>query len=530
MKDDNTALLEIRLDNDVQRHRDNPFIFDHRSLRDYQEGILKGVELIQKKMSAADKPFSGVLPHELAVKFENVDLDRPFAQLSDALAEIEELYLNDAIYFHHPRYVAHLNCPIVIPAILAEVILSSINSSLDTWDQSAGGTFIEQKLIDWTAGRIGLGPQADGIFTSGGTQSNLMAMLLARDSHCAKTRGCDATKLQGLPEDFHKLRIFASQASHFSVQKAAAILGLGYNSVVPISYDHCFRMDVRALEREINRCLAQGLTPMAVVATAGTTDFGSIDPLTDIAEICRAHGLWMHADAAYGCGLLVSQRHRHLLSGIQHADSVTVDYHKSFLQPVSCSAFLVKDGKNLSFVTCHTEYLNPVSQLKEGTPNLVNKSIQTTRRFDGLKLWLTLRTMGADKIGVAFDQVIDLAKQVYRLFLSDETIEVLHQPELSTLVFRYHPSAHQPEHEVDELNVYIRKALFRSGAAVVASTKVEGRRYLKFTLLNPASTIEDIREIVALIKQHGRQYQHQQAHRPRSSRGQSLLMAEVDDE
>ncbi|MGH8469622.1 MAG: pyridoxal phosphate-dependent decarboxylase family protein [Gammaproteobacteria bacterium] len=505
MKDDNTAFLEIRPDTDAQRHRDNPFIFDHRSLRDYREGILRVVELIQRKMSVVDKPFSGVLPHELAVKFENVDLDRPFAQLSDALAEIEELYLKDAIYFHHPRYVAHLNCPIVVPAILAEVILSSINSSLDTWDQSAGGTLIEQKLIDWTAEKIGLGPQADGVFTSGGTQSNLMAMLLARDSFCSKQLN-GAAKIQGLPEGFRKLRIFASQASHFSVQKSAAILGLGYESVISVACDRHFRMDVRALEREIGNCLARGLTPMAVVATAGTTDFGSIDPMTEIAELCRAHGLWMHADAAYGCGLLVSPRHRHLLCGIEQADSVTVDYHKSFLQPVSCGAFFVKDKKNLSCVTHHAEYLNPTSQLKDGTPNLVNKNIQTTKRFDALKLWLTLRTMGADNIGKAFDRVVDLAKQTYRLFLLDEAIEVIHEPQLSTIVFRYRPLHSHSDEEIDAANAYIRKALFRSGEAVVASTKVEERRYLKFTLLNPTTTSRDIREIASLIKRHGHQY------------------------
>ncbi|MDI1279313.1 SidA/IucD/PvdA family monooxygenase [Methylobacter sp.] len=136
----------------------NPdFIFSDKSLHHYEESLLKGIELIQKSMSAADKPFSGILPHELAAQFHAIDLNRSCNDLNDALAEIEELYLNHAIYFHHPHYVAHLNCPVAIPAILAELLLTSINSSVDTWDQSAGGTLIEQKLIDWTAERIGLG-------------------------------------------------------------------------------------------------------------------------------------------------------------------------------------------------------------------------------------------------------------------------------------------------------------------------------------------------------------------------------------
>lgn len=484
----------------------NPdFIFSDKSLHHYEQSLLKGIELIQKSMSAADKPFSGILPHELAAQFHSIDLNRSCNDLNDALAEIEELYLNHAIYFHHPHYVAHLNCPVAVPAILAELLLTSINSSVDTWDQSAGGTLIEQKLIDWTAERIGLGSEADGIFTSGGTQSNLMAMLLARDSFCAK-KWRHNNKAQGLPTDFRKLRIFSSQMSHFSVQKAAAILGLGYDSVISVPCDRYFKMDARTLEQAIEQCLADGLIPMAVVATAGTTDFGSIDPLTEIAELCRIHQLWMHVDAAYGCGLLVSSKFRHLLAGIESADSVTVDYHKSFLQPVSCSAFLVRDKHYLAVVTHHAEYLNPLSQANEGTPNLVNKSIQTTKRFDALKLWLTLRTMGADQLGATFDRNIHLAKQTYLLLLSEQSIEVIHQPQLSTLVFRYRPSRQHSEHDIDRVNAYIRKALFRSGEAVIASTKVQGKQYLKFTLLNPLTTIQDMQAVLKLITHHGQNY------------------------
>jgi L-2,4-diaminobutyrate decarboxylase len=507
--------LEDQPDRTTDTFLDKSFLFNHQSLNRYKETILKGIDLVQKKMSAVSKPFSGVLPDELATKFENVDLDQSFDRLSKALEEVEELYLNHAIYFHHPKYVAHLNCPIVVPAILAELILTSINSSLDTWDQSAGGTFIEQKLIDWTAEKIGLGPKADGIFTSGGTQSNLMAMLLARDSYCSGRLG-HSIQAQGLPKGYHKLRIFTSQVGHFSVQKSAAILGLGYEAVVSVPCDANFKMDVYELEKEIRSCFARGLKPMAIVATVGTTDFGSIDPLMEIAEICRDYGLWMHTDAAYGCGLLLSEKHKQLLFGIQYADSVTVDYHKSFFQPVSCGAFFVRNKKNLSFVTHHADYLNPLSQLKEGTPNLVNKSIQTTRRFDALKLWLTLRTMGADNIGRAFDRVVELAKETYLLLLSEETIEVINQPELSTIVFRYRPPQLYSEHRIDEANAYIRKALFRSGEAVVAGSKVDGRQYLKFTLLNPTTTIGDMQDILSLIKHHGQQYLNQPSSRRES--------------
>lgn len=488
-------------------HLLNPdFIFNERNLGHYQASLLQGIALIQKSVAAANKPFSGILPHELAAQFRAVDL-RQTCGLAEALVELEQLYLNHAVYFHHPQYVAHLNCPIAIPAILAELLLVSVNSSVDTWDQSAGGTLIEQKLLDWTTEIIGLGGQADGIFTSGGTQSNLMAMLLARDSCCAKHAGY-STKTHGLPVDFGKLRIFTSQASHFSIQKAAAILGLGYDAVVPVACDRYFKMDVAALAHELDRALANGLIPMAVVATAGTTDFGSIDPLPELAQLCQVYGLWLHVDAAYGCGLLVSPKFRHWLAGIECADSVTVDYHKAFLQPVSCSAFLVKDKRHLAVVTHHADYLNPLSQANDGVPNLVNKSIQTTKRFDALKLWLTLRVMGAAQLGAAFDACIHLAKQAYLLLLSEPSIETLHHPQLSTLVFRYRPARQADGAELDKANSAIRKALFRSGEAVIAGTKVHGQQYLKFTLLNPLTTIQDLQAVLKLILFYGRQYGH----------------------
>ncbi|MCL1125417.1 pyridoxal phosphate-dependent decarboxylase family protein [Shewanella surugensis] len=491
----------------VINHEDNrQYIFNSDNLAEYEQGILQGLAVIKKQLTHLDAPFTGILPHELIPKFEHINLDSPFENIPDALKELENVYLKDAVYFNHPKYIAHLNCPVVYPAILAELIISSINSSLDTWDQSAGGTLIEQTLLDWTAKRIGFGANGDGIFTSGGTQSNLMAMLLARDAFCMVREPGYEIKERGLPCDANKFRIFTSESSHFSVQKSAAILGLGYDAVISVPVDHKFKMDTVVLDRRIIDTLKQGLIPIAVVATTGTTDFGSIDPINQIADLCEKYGLWMHADAAYGCGLLVTENYGHLLNGIERADSVTVDFHKSFFQPVSCGAFFVKDKSNLSVVTHHAEYLNPLSQQLEGTPNLVNKSIQTTRRFDSLKLWLTMRIMGPNKIGAIFEQVMDLAQQAYVLYQADKNIEVIHKPEISTLVFRFVPENDVSAEQIDKANEHIRKAIFRSGEAVVASTQVKGRRYLKFTLLNPSTEFSDLEDVLNLIKEHGRHF------------------------
>ncbi|WP_228925906.1 aspartate aminotransferase family protein [Streptomyces sp. DH7] len=469
-------------------------LLNNTTAEHYRNTVSAGVERVAATLAATERPFSGIGVDELSPLVDAIDLDRPLGDAAAALDELGEVYLRDAVYFHHPRYLGHLNCPVVIPAVLGEAVLSAINSSLDTWDQSAGGTLIERRLIDWTTERIGLGPAADGIFTSGGTQSNLQALLLAREE--AKIR----------PEHLTRLRILTSECSHFSVQKSAKLLGLGPDAVVSVPVDRDKRMRTVALAHALEQCVAEGTVPMAVVATAGTTDFGSIDPLPEIAALCEQFAVWMHVDAAYGCGLLASRERGGLLSGIAHADSVTVDYHKSFFQPVSSSAVLVRDRATLRHATYHAEYLNPRRMAEERIPNQVDKSLQTTRRFDALKLWMTLRVMGADGIGELFDEVCDLAAEGWQLLAADPRFDVVVEPQLSTLVFRYVPVGVTSPDEIDRANLHARKALFASGEAIVAGTKVGDRQYLKFTLLNPETTVRDIAAVLDLISGHAEKY------------------------
>ncbi|BDM68215.1 pyridoxal-dependent decarboxylase [Streptomyces nigrescens] len=478
------------------------YLLNNGTAHRYHSAVTESVTRISAKIAGTARPFTGISVDRLAPAISGVDLDAPLHDAAAALDELEEVYLRDAVYFHHPRYLAHLNCPVVIPALVGEAVLSAVNSSLDTWDQSAGGTLIERRLVDWTADRIGLGELADGIFTSGGSQSNLQAMLLARDEACRRELTRDgAPHGARLTDVLPRLRILTSECSHFSIRKSATLLGLGAEAVIAVPADAEKRMRTDALADELTRCQRDGLIPMAVVATAGTTDFGSIDPLPETADLCARHGAWMHVDAAYGCGLLVSRR-RELLDGIERADSVTVDYHKSFFQPVSSSAVLVRDRSTLRHVTYHADYLNPRRMAEARIPNQVDKSIQTTRRFDALKLWLTLRIMGAAAVGELFDEVIDRAADAWKLLHDDPRFEVVTEPRLSTLVFRYVPSADPDPELADRVNLHAREALFASGDAIVAGTKVDGRHYLKFTLLNPETTLEDIATVLDLIAEH----------------------------
>ncbi|MFH8366035.1 pyridoxal phosphate-dependent decarboxylase family protein [Streptomyces sp. NPDC018031] len=488
-------------------------MLNDRTAARYRRTVADGVALVADTVAGTDRPFTGITPGELAPRVSGIDLDRPLGDSAAALEELRDVYLKDAVYFHHPRYLAHLNCPVVIPALLGEAVLSAVNSSLDTWDQSAGGTLIERRLIDWTAERIGLGPAADGVFTSGGTQSNFQALLLAREEAVARARET-ATEPLDLHRILPRLRILASEASHFSVQKSAKLLGLAPDAVIAVETDRDRRMRPAGLARELDRCRRDGLLVMAVVATAGTTDFGSIDPLVRVADLCSWAGVWFHVDAAYGCGLLASRTRRHLLDGIERADSVTVDYHKSFFQPVSSSALLVRDAATLRHATYHADYLNPKRMAERQIPNQVDKSIQTTRRFDALKLWMTLRVMGADAIGDLFDQVVDRAAEAWQLLDSDPRFEVVTKSQLSTVVFRYLPPAGPARELADEANLYAREALAASGEAVVAGTTVDGVHFLKFTLLNPETSLRDIACVLDLIAGHAGRHIDEHLGRP----------------
>jgi L-2,4-diaminobutyrate decarboxylase len=458
----------------------------------YTAGVHRAAAVLADRVRAVRRPYSGAGVADLAALVDAVDLDRPLGDLDAALDEVARMYLDHAVWFHEPAYVAHLNCPVAIPALSAEVLLSAVNSSVDTWDQSTTGTLIERRLVDWTAGRIGFGPAADGVFTSGGTQSNLHGLLLAREDVRSALDPDGGGRSDALP----LLRVLATAESHFSVAKAASLLGLPPGAVVAVPTDGAGRMDPAALARTVDDLRHDGLVPMAVVATAGTTDLGRIDPLDAVGAVCEHRGVWLHVDAAYGCGLLVSARRRHLLDGIERADSVTVDFHKSFFQPVSCSALVVRRAETMRRVAVHAAYLNPRAAT---VPNQVDKSLQTTRRLDALKLWMTLRTVGAPHLGELFDRVVDLADDAYRCLRADPDFEVAAAPTLSTVLFRYRPPGVDAATS-DRLVPAVRERLFASGAAVVAGTRLGGHHWLKFTLLNPDTTVADVRAVLDLIR------------------------------
>jgi L-2,4-diaminobutyrate decarboxylase len=297
------------------------------------------------------------------------------------------------------------------------------------------------------------------------------------------------------------LRIFCSEAAHFTVEKAASQLGLGTDAVVRVAADEKFRMSPAALRDSLRTSQAAGLLPMAIVATAGTTDFGSVDPLPDLSSLAQVAGAWLHVDAAYGGALLFSPHHRDKLKGIEAADSIGIDFHKLFWQPIPCSAFLLRDSRHFDSIKLNADYLNPESHEDKGIPNLVTTSLLTTRRFDALKLWISFRSLGRTKLAAMIDRTVELARHAARMIRDTRQLELLTEPQLSTVVFRYIPS--QPASDADAINATLRQQLFDSGTAVIGHTRVHNRQALKFTCMNPTVTENQMDELIRLIVSQG---------------------------
>ncbi|EIK0772907.1 pyridoxal phosphate-dependent class III aminotransferase [Vibrio alginolyticus] len=435
-------------------------------------------------------PYSGMDPKALEAAIHDVDLDNGNAPLKTVIDDAAELVAKNAIFTQHPDCIAHLHTPPLMPAIAAEAMIAALNQSMDSWDQASSATYVEQKVVNWLCDKYELGEKADGIFTSGGTQSNQMGLMLARDWIADKLSAHSIQKL-GLPEYADKLRIVCSKKSHFTVQKSASWMGLGEKAVMTVDANADGTMDVTKLDEVLNQAKAEGLIPFAIVGTAGTTDHGAIDDLDFIADIAAKHDMWMHVDGAYGGALILSSQ-KARLKGCERAHSISVDFHKLFYQTISCGALLVNDKSNFKFLLHHADYLN---REHDELPNLVDKSIATTKRFDALKVFMTMQSVGPKALGDMYDHLLEQTLEVADMIRDNKHFELLAEPSLSTVLFRAtHESA-----DLDELNKTLRLEALTRGIAVLGETIVDDKTALKFTILNPCLTTADFESLLSKI-------------------------------
>ncbi|WP_419720988.1 pyridoxal phosphate-dependent decarboxylase family protein [Pectobacterium carotovorum] len=469
-----------------------------QSIEAYQDAITQSSQAVMQWLQQPEM-YQGKTVAELR---ERITLDFNPQGLGNqaAIERAIEYFLKDSLSVHHPQCVAHLHCPSLVVSQAAEVLINATNQSMDSWDQSPSATIIEMKLIEWLRTQVGYQSGDAGVFTSGGTQSNLMGLMLARDAFFA--RQGHSIQQDGLVGNLKKIKVFCSENAHFSVQKNMALLGLGYQCVTLVKTDRFARMDLNDLAEKVALAKANGEQILAIVATAGTTDAGAIDPLRAIATLAAEHQIWVHVDAAWGGALLLSEKYRDYLDGIELVDSITLDFHKQFFQTISCGAFLLKEARHYELMRYQAAYLNSEFDEAQGVPNLVSKSLQTTRRFDALKLWMGLEALGQQQYAAIIDHGVTLAQQVAQYVDEHASLELVMQPLLASVLFRFRPQqlATADDATIALLNQRIGDALLESGRANVGVTEFNGVTCLKLTLLNPTVNLDDVKVLLDLVE------------------------------
>ncbi|QOV39020.1 aspartate aminotransferase family protein [Streptomyces ferrugineus] len=389
-----------------------------------------------------------------------------------------------------PFCTAHLHCPPLALATAADLAVSALNPSLDSWDQAPGASELEALVTGALAREVfgdtgalvrevfgggggahrgsALRRSPAALITTGGTESNQLALLLAREAHGAG------------------VRLVLGANAHHSLPRAAWLLGLAEPVVVPAPAG---ALDPAALDEALTELAG----PHLVVATAGTTDAGIVDPLPEIAALCSAHGARLHVDAAYGAGLLFSGRYRDRLTGLDAADTVTLDLHKLGWQPVAAGLLAVRDPGDLAVLHHRADYLNADDDTEAGLPDLLGRSLRTSRRPDVLKIAVTLKTLGRSGLGRLVEQVCDGACEFAALVQDHPGFELYDRPTLSTVLFR-------PAHAADDTVAAVRRRLLTDGRAVLGRARIDGRLWLKATLLNPRTRPDDLAALLKLVE------------------------------
>nr|WP_246211045.1 pyridoxal-dependent decarboxylase [Phytoactinopolyspora alkaliphila] len=437
-------------------------------------------------------PFPALGPAELRSATEHVDpLPDIGCEPERVLSEIGRVVLRHGVRVTDPYCAAHLHSPTLITAAVTELAIGLTNQSMDSFDQAPVATYVEDLLVRTLAAVLGLPGTASGVLTSGGTSSNLLGLLLARE------RAGTGTTVSGLPGESRRWRVLTSAAAHISVRQAASVLGLGRDAVVPVGTDHAGRMRVDDLDRVLAGLDDAGLSPIALVGTAGTTDSGAIDPLDALADRAAARGAWFHIDAAVGSALALSERLRPMLAGLERADSITADLHKLWWQPIGASALLVRNAGTLHGFREPADYLNR----RDGTAelDLVDRSLDTSRRFDALKILVSLRITGRLRLAGFVEHLVDLTAEAGRLVDAHPQLELIAPPQTVTVLFRCRAPEGSPVDGQDALNTRVQRDLLASGRAVVGRTRWKGRTVLKLTLVNPLATAGDIAGLLDLI-------------------------------
>ncbi|WP_378181921.1 pyridoxal phosphate-dependent decarboxylase family protein [Aquimarina sp. SS2-1] len=391
----------------------------------------------------------------------------------------------------HPKSFSFVPGPSNYISAMADTIATGFNIFSGGWAASPGAAELEILTMNWLLEIFGFGTkEGGGIFTSGGSMANLTALVTARRIKCG--------------DDFSKAVIYLSDQAHSSNIKAIKVIGFKKSQIRIIPTNLEFKISLNKLKNAIAKDRLQGLEPFCIIASAGTTNTGTVDPLDEIANICQQENLWFHIDGAYGGAAILAKNGNKLLEGIEKADSLTVDPHKWFFQPYEMGCLLVKNHNWLSGTFSEKpEYLRDVEG-NESEINFYDHGIQLTRRFRALKFYMSLKTFGLDSFKKAIQYNIELAEKTEAILRKSPKWEVISPATLAVINFRFNPiDKNLSEGEIDIVNKKISEKMIKSREALLVTTVLLGQVVLRMCLINPRTTINHITETIEQCELHG---------------------------
>jgi glutamate/tyrosine decarboxylase-like PLP-dependent enzyme len=406
---------------------------------------------------------------------------RPLAEL---LADFETKVAHHAFRIQHPRFLAFVPSAPSFASVLGDWLCAGTNFFAGVWLEASGPSQVELVVLDWFKQFLGLPAEARGLLTSGGSEANLTALTVAREHLDFDDRG--------------RAVLFVTEHRHWSIDRAAKVLGFHPRQVHAVSATADFRLDPRNLAEAVSSARQAGLLPWALAANAGTTSTGTVDPLPALADVCREHGLWLHVDAAYGWPAVLTAAGRAALAGIERADSLTLDPHKWFAQTFEAGCVLVRDGRRLTETfAVRPDYMQDVAP-EHDEVNFADCGIALTRRFRALKIWLSLHVLGLEWFRRLVEHCCLLAEYAEACLRAKAIFEVLSPQQLSIVAFRCLPRDIS-DAELDQFNLSLVEKLLATGRAFVSSTRLHGRVALRFCFTNWRTTAADVDEVIELL-------------------------------
>lgn len=436
--------------------------------------------------------------HSAREIFDHFDEPLPEApeEVGELLKQVERDVYERSNLNIHPQYYAYITGGANQVAILAEMLRAALNQNNLKWHSAPANSEIEQIVVRWIAEFIGYGPPGAGVLVSGGAVANFLALAVARKQQAPIDIAEEG--MAGAP----RMCVYVSEQGHSSIDKAADMLGIGKKYVRKVAVDAAFRMEPRALRARIRADRAQGLLPMCVVGIAGTTNTGAVDPLEELAAICREEGLWFHVDAAYGGPAAALPSCQELFTGLELGDSLIINPHKWLFVPFEAACVLVRDGEHLLDTFSMVPPYLRTGQAAHGT-DLMAYNLQLTKDFKALKIWMTFKAYGARRLRQAIEHDIQMAHYLARQLEQAPDFEVLAPAPLSIVCFRYRPPSMAEGPWLNVLNQRILAAIEGDGRAFFTGTELNGQTSLRCCCINHRRDHRHIDELIEVIRELG---------------------------